>query len=112
MGKWPSEFASCRNLAGVNGELAETIALATHGSAWLAGLLPDDALALERGNSTFQYVQSVSFLFEDTAEDAICARPPGKAIMAASFFEGMYWEVAVRVQLAPSSKRRQPGHLL
>jgi hypothetical protein len=45
----------------VNGELAQVIALATHGTSWLrnpAGTVP----ALNHSNSTFQFVRSVQFI--------------------------------------------------
>jgi hypothetical protein len=45
----------------VHGELAQLIAVAAHGSAWLAGRTGNDPPDLERTNSTFQYVRSVRF---------------------------------------------------
>jgi hypothetical protein len=45
----------------VNGEFAQLVALAAHGSAWLGGLVPGPAPALDTTNSTFQYVRSVRF---------------------------------------------------
>jgi hypothetical protein len=49
-----------RNDHTVNGELAEVICLATHGTAWLAGG-QTEAPDLEQSNSTFQFVGEVSF---------------------------------------------------
>jgi hypothetical protein len=45
----------------MHGELAQVIALAAHGSAWLAGLTGGRAPRLDSGNSTFQYVRRVRF---------------------------------------------------
>lgn len=45
----------------VHGELAQLIAVAAHGSAWLAGRTGDAPPDLESANSTFQYVCSVRF---------------------------------------------------
>jgi hypothetical protein len=45
----------------VNGEFAQLVALATHGSAWLAGITPGPAQRLDTTNSTFQYVRGVRF---------------------------------------------------
>jgi hypothetical protein len=45
----------------VHGELAQLIAVAAHGSAWLAGRTGDAPPELEHANSTFQYVRSVRF---------------------------------------------------
>jgi hypothetical protein len=44
----------------VHGELAQAIAIAAHGSAWLAGRLGQGAPDLETG-STFQYVRAIRF---------------------------------------------------
>ena len=52
----------------MNGELAQYIALAAHGSAWLAGRNRAASSRLERDNSTFQFVQAVSFAGEDGVE--------------------------------------------
>jgi hypothetical protein len=59
----------------VNGELAQTMALAAHGSAWLAradGTPPPDLLA---SNSSFRYVRAVSFTgpAEGAAGDSVVA---------------------------------------
>jgi hypothetical protein len=48
----------------VNGELAQLIAIAAHGSAWLAGRSGEAPPALEGANSTFQYVRQVRFELE------------------------------------------------
>jgi hypothetical protein len=48
----------------VNGELAQLIATAAHGSAWLAGRSGAAAPSLEQANSTFQYVRHVQFELE------------------------------------------------
>jgi hypothetical protein len=48
----------------VNGELAQLIAIAAHGSAWLAGRTGDAPPALEQTNSTFHYVRQVQFELE------------------------------------------------
>jgi hypothetical protein len=45
----------------VNGELAQVIALASHGSVWLAGVGEDALLGLERESSTFRHVRRVRF---------------------------------------------------
>ena len=45
----------------MHGELAQVIALAAHGSAWLAGLTGGPPPRLENSNSTFQYVRRVRF---------------------------------------------------
>jgi hypothetical protein len=45
----------------VHGELAQVIALAAHGSAWLSGITTGPPPPLENGNSTFQYVRRVRF---------------------------------------------------
>lgn len=45
----------------MNGELAQLIAVAAHGSAWLAGRTGEEPPDLEGGNSTFEYVHSVRF---------------------------------------------------
>jgi hypothetical protein len=45
----------------VDGALAQLICLSSHGSAWLARGGPADPPALERDNSTFRYVGSVTF---------------------------------------------------
>jgi hypothetical protein len=45
----------------VHGELAQVIALAAHGSAWLRGITAGAPPPLENGNSTFQYVRRVRF---------------------------------------------------
>lgn len=45
----------------MNGELADIICLATHGSAWLARGSNGQPPSLEASNSTFQYVSEVSF---------------------------------------------------
>jgi hypothetical protein len=47
----------------VNGEWAQLICLAGHGTAWLAGGGGQQPPALDRANSTFRYVGSVSFRF-------------------------------------------------
>jgi hypothetical protein len=47
----------------VNGELAQLICLASHGTVWLAGGSGQDPPTLDRDNSTFRYVGSVSFRF-------------------------------------------------
>jgi hypothetical protein len=47
----------------VHGELAQVIALAAHGSAWLRGITAGPPPRLESGNSTFQYVRRVRFEF-------------------------------------------------
>jgi hypothetical protein len=47
----------------VHGELAQVIALAAHGSAWLKGILPGPPPPLDADNSTFQYVRRVRFDF-------------------------------------------------
>jgi len=44
----------------VDGQLAQLVALAAHGSAWLAGRTGHDSPQLD-GNSTFQYVRGVRF---------------------------------------------------
>jgi hypothetical protein len=44
----------------VNGELAEVICLATHGTAWLTSVRTE-APALEKSNSTFQFVGGLNF---------------------------------------------------
>lgn len=48
-------------VAGMNGELAQAICLASHGSCWLARAGHSEPPALERENSTFQFVGSVEF---------------------------------------------------
>lgn len=45
----------------MHGELAQAIALAAHGSAWLAGITTDASPRLETDNSTFRYVRRVRF---------------------------------------------------
>ena len=45
----------------MHGELAQVIALAAHGSAWLAGLTAGQPPRLDSGNSTFRYVRGVRF---------------------------------------------------
>jgi hypothetical protein len=47
----------------VNGELAQAVALAAHGNAWLAdvGTAREDIANFEATNSTFQFVRSVRF---------------------------------------------------
>jgi hypothetical protein len=45
----------------VHGELAQVIALAAHGSAWLGGITGGPPPRLENGNSTLQYVRRVRF---------------------------------------------------
>jgi hypothetical protein len=50
----------------VNGELAQLVALAAHGNAWLAGPGDRPAPDLERTNSTFQHVSRVWFRFAPT----------------------------------------------
>jgi hypothetical protein len=52
---------------GVNGEVAQLICLAGHGSAWLAGGGGQEPPALDRENSTFRYVGSVNFRFAGPA---------------------------------------------
>ena len=47
----------------MHGELAQVIALAAHGSAWLSGITAGPPPRLENGNSTFQYVRRVRFEF-------------------------------------------------
>jgi len=49
----------------VNGELAQIICLATHGSVWLADATRAAPPALDQENSTFQYVGSLQFRFRD-----------------------------------------------
>jgi len=49
----------------VNGELAQIICLATRGSTWLADASRAAPPALDRDNSTFQYVGSLQFRFRD-----------------------------------------------
>jgi hypothetical protein len=51
----------------MHGELAQVIALAAHGSLWLAGNPDDPAPPLEAGNSTFEYVRRVVFELHDSA---------------------------------------------
>jgi hypothetical protein len=48
-------------VAGVNGELAQVACLAAHGSSWLARSSHLAASALDRQNSTFQFVGSLRF---------------------------------------------------
>jgi hypothetical protein len=50
----------------VNGELAQLVALAAHGNAWLAGPHDRPAPDLERTSSTFQHVSRVTFRFAPT----------------------------------------------
>jgi hypothetical protein len=50
----------------VNGEWAQLICLAGHGSAWLAGRQGQEPPALDRENSTFRYAGSVSFRFGES----------------------------------------------
>lgn len=51
----------------MNGELAQLICLASYGSAWLAAGGRQEPPALDRDNSTFQFVGSVVFRFDETA---------------------------------------------
>ena len=55
--------ASAGMVLSVNGEWAQLICLAGHGSAWLAGGGGQEPPALDRENSTFRYAGSVSFRF-------------------------------------------------
>lgn len=57
-------MTACK-IAGVNGELAQVICLASHGSSWLARDDHSDPPALDRENSTFQYVGSLGFHLSD-----------------------------------------------
>jgi len=45
----------------VHGELAQLIAIAAHGSAWLAGRTGDEPPELEGASSTFQYIRGIRF---------------------------------------------------
>lgn len=45
----------------MNGELAQAIALAAHGSAWLGGRTGPAPPPLETSNSTFQFVRAIRF---------------------------------------------------
>ncbi len=49
----------------MNGQLAELICLATHGTRWLAQQLPVP-VGFERANSTFQFVASTEFVLGET----------------------------------------------
>ena len=60
----------------MNGELAQVIALAAHGSAWLARPLSDPP-RLEPDNSTFKYVARVHFQLSDPGTS-----PPGTSSVA------------------------------
>jgi hypothetical protein len=69
----------------VNVELAQLIALAAHGSAWLTGRAGEMPPDLEDGNSTFQYVRSVRFEL------------PGRLLRASTVSSSVTdWLVAVR----------------
>jgi len=72
----------CPYAGEVHGELAQLIALAAHGSAWLAGrtgALPPD---LEGTNSTFRFVRQVRFELEGSL-----LRKPVVATDVASWLE-------------------------
>ena len=58
----------------MNGELAELVCLATHGTHWLAQQLPAP-IGFERSNSTFQFVGSTQFVLAKTGPlgDPECA---------------------------------------
>jgi hypothetical protein len=62
-GQSSSRPRHARTLGSMNGELAQLIAIAAHGSAWLAGRT-GDAPGLDGANSTFQYVREVRFELE------------------------------------------------
>ena len=58
----------------MNGELAQTIAIATHGSAWLRDPRSIDLHAFVAGNSTFQYVAHVNFDGAEALPEWMAAR--------------------------------------
>jgi hypothetical protein len=51
----------------VHGELAQLIALAAHGSVWLAGITPGPAPRLDAGNSMFRFVRRVRFELNESS---------------------------------------------
>lgn len=53
----------------MNGELAQAICLASHGSRWLTGARHSDPPDLDLENSTFQFVGSLGFHLSDGSPD-------------------------------------------
>jgi hypothetical protein len=51
----------------VHGELAQVIALAAHGSAWLAGITPGPPPRLDAENTTFEFVRRVRFALDGSS---------------------------------------------
>jgi hypothetical protein len=62
----PQGAAAIRRIAGVNGELAALVTLATYGSDWLSAPVGADAPELAESNSSFQYVNRLLFELPET----------------------------------------------
>ena len=94
-------------LGEVHGELAQLIAVAAHGSGWLAGRTGDAPPDLEHGNSTFQYVNSVRFELPGRL-----LRGPTVSSSIAEWLVEIRRRGVVRLSLATSPERFPDRNLL
>lgn len=84
----------------MNGELAQVICLATHGSAWLADVGNSDPPALDRDNSVFQYVGSLRFRLQHEQGE-----PDSPAATVADWLLQLRQRSAERIWLALSDAK-------